>query len=433
MKFKKVMAMALAGAMVVSTAACGKTSSDKSSGKSDTTTPSNVSLTVWGAEEDQELLTTLVNNFKEAYADTNITFDIQIGVESEATAKDTILKDIEAAADVFAFASDQITDLTNAKALAEIDALNAAFEQYANKTVDDIKSANSAGSVEAASVDGKLYGFPMAGDNGYFLIYDSSVLTEDDVKTWDSLLAAADKAGKKVGMTFNSGWYNASFFYGAGFTTGLNEDGTTAIDWDGTSKDGYKGVDVVKSMLNIASDSAFLAVADGDSANQLASGSLCAIVSGTWDVEGAEKVWGDAYAATKLPTYTLNGAQIQQGSVAGFKFVGVNNYSKNVGWAALLADYITNEESQALRFEQRQIGPTNTNVAASDAVAANKALAALSAQGAYGVVQTVGSNFWESTKTFGEMIAQGTISADDDAAIQEALDTMVAGVTQATE
>ena len=56
------------------------------------------------------------------------------------------------------------------------------------------------------------------------------------------------------------------------------------------------------------------------------------------------------------------------------------------------------------------------------------AIAALAEQSAYGVVQNVGGNYWDPTATFGEMIAQGQI-ANDDAAIQEALDTMVEGVT----
>ena len=53
-------------------------------------------------------------------------------------------------------------------------------------------------------------------------------------------------------MTLASGWYNASFFYGAGFTTALNDDGSTAMDWNGTSADGVTGVQVVQSMLGIA-------------------------------------------------------------------------------------------------------------------------------------------------------------------------------------
>lgn len=433
MKFKKVLALGLVGAMAISMAACGKTSSSTDNGGSGNAGTSNetVSLRVWGGEEDQNLLKDLVEKFKTTYPDQK--FNIEIGVESESTAKDTVLTDVEAAADVFAFASDQIVDLNNAKALANIEDMDAALQNYAKKSVADIKAANGDGSVEAASIDGKLMAFPMTGGNGYFLYYDSSVISEEDAATWDTLLTAADKAGKKVGMTLASGWYDASFFYGAGFTTGLNDDGTTAIDFNGTSKDGYTGVQVTQSMLNIASNKAFMAIADGDISNQIAGGTLAAVVSGTWDAENAQKVFGNGYAAAKLPTYTLDGKQVQQGSVSGYKFLGVNAYSKNVGWATVLAEFLTNEESQATRFEQRQLAPTNKKVAASDEVSKNVAIAASAAQDAYGVIQTVSAKYWDPAKTFGEMIAQGSISATDEKAIQDALDTMVEGAKAAVE
>ena len=433
MKFKKVLALGLVGAMAISMAACGKTSSSTDNGGSGNAGTSNetVSLRVWGGEEDQNLLKDLVEKFKTTYPDQK--FNIEIGVESESTAKDTVLTDVEAAADVFAFASDQIVDLNNAKALANIEDMDAALQNYAKKSVADVKAANGDGSVEAASIDGKLMAFPMTGGNGYFLYYDSSVISDEDAATWDTLLAAADKAGKKVGMTLASGWYDASFFYGAGFTTGLNDDGTTAIDFNGTSKDGYTGVQVTQSMLNIASNKAFMAIADGDISNQIAGGTLAAVISGTWDAENAQKVFGNGYAAAKLPTYTLDGKQVQQGSVSGYKFLGVNAYSKNVGWATVLAEFLTNEESQATRFEQRQLAPTNKKVAASDEVSKNVAIAASAAQDAYGVIQTVSAKYWDPAKTFGEMIAQGSISATDEKAIQDALDTMVEGAKAAVE
>lgn len=434
MRLKKVLALGLVGAMALSMAACGKTSSstDNNGGSGNNSTSNEtVSLRVWGGEEDQNLLKELVDKFKTTYPDQK--FDIEIGVESESTAKDTVLTDVEAAADVFAFASDQIVDLNNAKALANIEDMDAALQNYAKKSVADVKTANGDGSVEAASIDGKLMAFPMTGGNGYFLYYDSSVISDEDAATWDTLLAAADKAGKKVGMTLASGWYDASFFYGAGFTTGLNDDGTTAIDFNGTSKDGYTGVQVTQSMLNIASNKAFMAIADGDISNQIAGGTLAAVVSGTWDAENAQKAFGDGYAAAKLPTYTLDGKQVQQGSVSGYKFLGVNAYSKNVGWATVLAEFLTNEESQTTRFEQRQLAPTNKKVAASDEVSKNAAIAASAAQDAYGVIQTVSAKYWDPAKTFGEMIAQGSISATDEKAIQDALDTMVEGAKAAVE
>lgn len=439
-KFNKFVAIATVAAMTLSLAACGSKPNDNPAptGGNDTPTaapPSGaketVTLTMWGAEEDQKMLQGMIDTFKAKYAD-YANFDIQLGVESESTAKDVVLTDIEAAADVYAFASDQLFDLVNAGALMSLDELDGALQAYAGKTLADVKAANASGSVDAATKDGKLYAYPMSADNGYFLYYNSKLVSAEDAKSWDTLLAAAEKANKKVGMTFASGWYNASFFYGAGFTTGLNEDGTTTIDWNKKAGD-YTGVQVVQGMINIASSPAFMGIADGDISNQIAGGQLCAVVSGTWDATAAQAAFGDGYAATKLPTFTVNGKQVQQGSVAGFKLVGVNAYSKNAGWAALLADWITNEENQAIRFAQREIGPSNNNVAASEAVTANIAIAALSEQSAYGVVQMAGGKYWDPTATFGEMIAKGQLKADDEAGIQKALDTMVEGVTAPIE
>lgn len=408
-------------------AGCGG-GSDSSDGSTsaDSTEKQDVKLTMWGAEEDQALLQSLIDSFKEEYADA-ANFDISLGVESESTAKDTVLTDAEAAADVYAFASDQLTDLVNAGALQSVDEMDEALQAYAGKSVADIESANSADSVEAATMNDTLYAFPMTADNGYFLYYDSSILSEEDVASWDSLLAAANEAGKKVGMTLASGWYNASFFYSAGFTTNLNDDGSTSMDWNGEAD--YTGVEVTQAMINIAGNSAFMPVADGDSSNQIASGQLCAAVSGTWDATAAQTAFGDGYAATKLPTFTVAGDQVQQASVAGYKLVGVNAHSENAGWAALLADWITNEAAQQQRFEEREIGPSNIAVVESDAVQSNIALSALAAQNEFGVVQFAGQNYWDPAATFGQMIAQGELSADDTEGIQEALDTLVEGAT----
>lgn len=371
-----------------------------------------IALKVWAAEEDQTLTAELVEKFKAANPDQ--TFDITIGVESEAKAKDDILVDPEAAADVFAFASDQITDLVKAGVLQPV------------QDVETISSQNVAGSVEAATVDGTLYAYPFSADNGYFLFYDSTVVT--DPTNWDAILADCASANKKAGMVMASGWYSAGFFYGAGFTTALNADGSTTMDWNGTSADGIKGTDVAQAMVDIATNSAFLPITDGDTSNQIATGELGAIISGSWDAEAVQKAFGDGYAATVLPTYTCAGNQVPMGSAAGYKMIGVNANSAQVGWAMELAKFLTNEESQTVRFEQRQIGPSNIVAGEAPAVQENIALVAVTAQnGANGVVQSVGGGYWEPTKTFGEIIAQGNPEGTD---LQELLDNMVAAVAQ---
>lgn len=435
---KKLLAIVLAMVMVLSLAACASSNTPSTTNATnppastgnDATEPApageTISLRLWGGEEDQALLAELVEEFKAAYPDQ--TFDIQIGVESESTAKDTILTDIEAAADVFAFADDQLSSLVAAGALQSIDEMDGALQAYAGKSVDDIKAANSAGSITAASSNGTLYAFPMSGGNGYFLYYDSTIVSDEQAQSWDGILEAANAAGKKVGMTLSSGWYNAGFFLGAGFTTAKQDDGSTYMDWNGTSSKGYTGVQVVQSMLNIAGNPAFQAIADGDLSNQLAAGGLCAVVDGTWDATAAQDAFGEGYSACKLPTFTCNGEQVQMGDFAGFKLIGVNAHSQNAGWATLLAEFLTNETSQAKRFEQRQSLPTNIVAASVPEISENVALAAINAQDAFGVVQSVGDTYWTPTATFGEMIAQGQLKVDDEAGIQAALDTLVEGV-----
>lgn len=79
-----------------------------------------------------------------------------------------------------------------------------------------IVAANSAGSIESATLDGVLYGYPMTADNGYFLYYDKSVLSEEDVQTLDGILAKANEAGKKVFMDVSNGLVHRFLLPGRG-------------------------------------------------------------------------------------------------------------------------------------------------------------------------------------------------------------------------
>lgn len=155
------------------------------------------------------------------------------------------------------------------------------------------------------------------------MFYDPDYVTAGQAQSWDTLLDAAQAGGKKVGMTLASGWYLAGFYYGAGFTTGLNEDGTTAIDWNGTSPSGVTGTQVTQALLDIAANPAFMAIADGDISNQIKSGSLCAAVSGCWDSQVAAEAFGDDYMACRLPSFTAGGKEIPGGAVASYKLMGV--------------------------------------------------------------------------------------------------------------
>ena len=370
-----------------------------------------VELVMWGSEEDQELLRDMADAFIAANASAaNIT--ITLGAVSEGEAKDQVLNDIEAGPDVFAFAHDQIASLVNAGALM-------AIPEEMGKS--DIEARNDAGSVAAATVNGELYAFPMTSDNGYFMYYDKSVFTEDDLGSWESMLAAAEAAGKKVQFDLGNAWYTYGFYAGAGLTVTLNEDGSNTCDWDCET-----GVAVSEAILALAAHPAFLNTSDTNFTTGVMDGTICAGVNGTWNASTVSETWGENYGACKLPTYTLaDGTVVQTGAFSGYKLVGVNAYSDNLVWAMKLADWVTNEENQAKRFEVRAIGPSNINVAATEAVQADPALAALLAQSAFSTAQNVGGNFWSPVATLGGILGEGNPEGLD---LMELLTDCVEGI-----
>ena len=151
----------------------------------------SVALTVWGAAEDEELLNELFSSFQAQYAgeaDIQITYQPQ----SESNCKDVLLGDLEKGADVFAFADDQVAALAAAGGLDPIEDAQA------------IQSANLSAAVEAASVGGSLYAYPLTADNGYFLYYNKAYFSEEDVQSLDRILEVAAGAGRQVAMDWTS-------------------------------------------------------------------------------------------------------------------------------------------------------------------------------------------------------------------------------------
>ena len=362
-----------------------------------------VKLKLWGSQDDQAMLSEMVEGFKAANPDKS--YEIELGVVGEPDARARYLEDPTAAADVFAFANDQILDLVNAGAL---------YEVTINK--DAIVAANVAGSIEAATVNGELYAYPMTADNGYFLYYDKSVIDEEAVKSLDGILAAAQAAGKRMFMDVSNGWYIASFFLGAGGTLTV-VDGVQVCDFNNE-----KGLAAGEAIKAFTAHEAFMtgddAILTGGMGDTIAAG-----VSGTWNADAIKEKLGDNYAAAKLPTFTAAGEQVQMSSFAGFKLVGVNSMTEYPEDAMALAEWLTNEENQLKRFEQRAMGPSNINVAQSEAVQANIALAALAAQAnyAYSQKEVLGS-YWTPAEAFGATMEAKDYSKD----VQTLLDEMVA-------
>ena len=368
-----------------------------------------VNLTVWGAEEDEELLSQIIGSFQEKYrgqADFNITYMPQ----SESSCTNALMADLEQGADVFAFADDQLNTLVAAGALEPVE------------NAEAVKKANLPEAVLAASVNDTLYALPLTADNGYFLYYNKQYFSEDDIKSFDQMLTIAAENEKKISMEWSSGWYVYSLF---GLTVGLNDDGiTNYCTWNSTDGS-IKGTDVARAMQDIAMHPGFTSVDDAGFLAGVKNGTIIAGVNGVWNSVALEQAWGRNFGAAKLPSYRCAGKQVQMASFSGYKLIGVNAYSKHREWAAKLAEWIANEENQKLRFQLRGQGPSNINAAASDEVQNSPAIAALLAQSEFSCLQRIGGNFWDPVTAFTANILAGNPSGKS---LQEQLDTMVEGI-----
>ena len=388
------------------------TACDASARDQDTGEP--IALTVWGAEEDEALLQAIFASFQTQYAD-QANFQITYQPQSESNCKDALLADLEAGADVFAFADDQVAALAAAGGLDPL-------PEEASVRNDALPAA-----VEAASVGDTLYAYPLTADNGYFLYYNKAYFTQEDVQSLERILAVAAQAQKKVSMDWSSAWYVYTFFGNTGLEVGLNEDGlTNYCTWNSTSNP-IRGVDVAQAMLNIAASPAFLNRPDDEFVQGVQSGTVIAGISGVWNAVDMEAAWGDNLGAAKLPTFTCAGEQVQMASFSGCKLIGVNAYSQQPEWAARLAEWITNEENQRLRFTMRGQGPANINAANSPEVQSSQAIAALLEQSNYSQLQRVGGKFWDPVAAFSDSMARGNPSGTS---LQAQLDRLVQGVSE---
>jgi arabinogalactan oligomer/maltooligosaccharide transport system substrate-binding protein len=372
-----------------------------------------VELVVWGAEEDTELMNQIIQSFQINYQG-QADFQISFAVQGESQCKDVLLGGLEDGADVFTFADDQLNALAAAGALDPIG------------NADEIMDRNLSSTVEAAMVNDRLYAYPLTADNGYFLYYNKRYITEEQVKTLDGILEAAAANDKLFTMDWSSAWYVYSFFGNTGLQVGLNDDGiTNYCTWNQTDGN-IRGIDVAQAMLRIAENPGFSSCTDEEFLNGVRDGSVIAGVSGVWNSVAVEEAWGEDAGAAKLPTYSCGGSQVQMASFSGCKLIGVNAYSEHPEWASRLAEWITNEENQRLRFEMRGQGPSNIAVADSSEIRQSPAIAALLEQSAFSQLQRVGGKFWDPVSKFAENMAAGNPSGRN---LQEQLDEMAEAVS----
>ncbi len=400
---RQALALGLSGAATMALAACGGGSNGGgNAGGGDEKVDATV--TVWGPQEDQsadngQWLQTQCDAFAAAHPEWTLTF--KYGVCSEGDAKTNIGTDPSAGADVYLFANDQIPDLLKAGGIAE----------FGGSTLDAIKANNSETTVNTVTYDGSVYGVPFTG-NTWFMFYDKSVFSDEDVKSLDAMLEKG-----KVAFPLDNSWYIASFYVANGCTLFGADGGDAAAGFDFS---GDKAVAVTNYLVDLVANKNF---ANGDVGTNA---DAKAFFSGTWDYQKALDAYGDNLGIAPAPSITIDGEPKQMKSFAGSKAVGVNPagalYGTHPEVAVALAAYLGGTEAQQAHYDLRNIIPTDTNITVDDPLAQ----AQMDTMAYASIVQPLQAdmgNYWTPAESMGKELVAGTVTHDNAADKTEAMNT----------
>lgn len=435
---KKILAILMAGVLTATAfAGCGgggessKTNSGSSSNSGSNATgvnastvdyayfgdEDNVKLKVWAPDAAVNLVKKQIEDFKKAYSDKK--FDITVVAQGEQDAATQMLNDASAAADVFSFPSDQLNKLVDAGVIAPV----------AKGFTDYVTSSNSEDTIKAGTSKNTLYAYPETNDNGYYMVYDNTVVTEEDAKTLEGTLAACKKAGKKFIFDAGDGFYACTFAFTAGAKIdGLEEDGITQkfvkYDEDEAVKTlqafaklikEYKGTFTSLNVKNVASG--------------FKNGTCGAGVDGSWDTKVNQDSLGDKFGAAKLPTIKVGDEDKQLVSMFGYKYIGVNGSSKYPNSAQILALYLSGEECQKQRTEELGWGPSNVNVQKDKVVTESPVLNAIKAQAENSCTQVnIASTFWTPMGNLGNKLVAEEWNPDDADATKKLLQDTITNI-----
>ena len=355
-------------------------------------------VNLWVSERETPDGYSVVEQFEEQIADfmaanPGIIINATIYGVTEADVASQVVADVATAPDIYCFAQDQLPRLVRAGALAA--------PSY--DMAEILRGRNDASSILAASYGDTIYAYPMTSDNGYYLYYDKSVIT--DPTSLEAIIADCQSAYYNGNSNYlfryglENGWYTASFFFGAGCHSvwETDENGNfVGIDDNFNSEQGYIAL---KGMQKFVGTNIYDSNADiFDNA--------AAVVSGLWNSSVAEDHFGENLGVTKLPTFTVDGETYQLGSFSGNKLMGIkpqDDYQKEAV-LALLASYLTDTECQMERYSMWDAFiPSNLEAQASPEIQNNPHVRALLEQIAYATPQReIHGDWWETVAIFSD-------------------------------
>uniref|UniRef100_UPI0040563868 extracellular solute-binding protein n=1 Tax=Acetatifactor sp. TaxID=1872090 RepID=UPI0040563868 len=371
-----------------------------------------VSLKVWCPEEEMEITQQMADAFQAAHPEYDITWEIAVVGVDESGAN--LTTDPDSAADVFQMPSGSVAELVEAGLLLPI-----------GYDIENVKSLYGEGAVAACMKDDMMYGIPST-PNSWFMYYNTSLFTEDEVKSLETMMAKDLGADvQNFSCTISNSWYIEAFFYAAGAQL-YGPDGTdpTVCTWNGEN-----GLAAGNYLIDLVNNPKYVEDKDGIAGALFKEGKLGALCSGTWSAPDLKEALGENYGACALPTININGVDSNLSNFADYKCFSVKSSTAHPLAAQQFAEWLGNPDNQLTRYQECGATPTALSLLDNPALAEDAATVALIAQTQYATPQPVISQisqYWTPAQALGEGIVNGEITA---ANLQEKLDQAATAIT----
>ncbi|RJG26801.1 maltose ABC transporter substrate-binding protein [Paenibacillus thiaminolyticus] len=315
-------------------------------------------LVIWEGPEQKEFLETMAKEFTAKY---DIPVEIQEIGSGEQMAKVKTDGPAGLGADIMVMPHDHLGEAVAAGLVMPNDF-------YAEDTMKNFAPA----AVEAVSLDGIIYGYPRNMET-YLLYYNKDLVKEEDLASWDSIIAFAknynDAKNNKFGFLYevNNFYYNYAFMAGNGAYV-FGNNGTDPADIGLATPEAIEAFQFFQSLHEAIPIKA--ADASGDVKTSLfQTGKLPINMDGIWQLSNFTKEkLGFEVGAVPMPAMP-NGKAPKP--FLGVKAYFVSTFSEYPNAAKLFIHHVTSQEAMVKNYELSGIIPARNGMENEPAIQAN--------------------------------------------------------------
>ncbi|GIP50717.1 MULTISPECIES: maltose ABC transporter substrate-binding protein [Paenibacillus] len=385
MKFKKALTLVAALSLVISITACGSNNNGGNNGSANA--PANqtentgnagtdnasaesivpedgAELVVWESKEEKVFTEEIAKQFTEKYG---VNVKIEEVAPTDQIGKLTQDGPSGLAADVLIVPHDHLGN-------AATSGLILANDVFAEETTKN----NTEASIQGATFDGTLYGYPRAAET-MALYYNKSILPEapkdfSDVIEFSKTFT--DKSKNKYGIMWEVGnmYFNYPFIASTGGYL-FGDNGTNPDDIGLTTDGAIESMKVFQSLKEI------LPINSGDinpdiKRSLFNEGDVAMDINGPWELAGYKAALGDNLGLAPYPS--INGKTAI--TFSGIKIWVVNSFTKYPNAAKLFANFASTKDAQLLLNEKVGAVPTNLEALETDQIKNNPYVSAFAEQ-----------------------------------------------------